>query len=88
MITAFSLRRDHRDWMALYRAAILEKDRSIVSERISQAEKAIAARGRELFYSGGTREERNALDHALHALRAFKNACKHTRGEADRAAAA
>ena len=78
MITASCPGRDHRDWKALYRAAIFEKDRSVVPERIFLAEQAVLARGREIFYDGGTREERNALDHALHALHAFRSACEHT----------
>jgi hypothetical protein len=72
MSSAFSFRREHRDWKALYRAAIFEKDRGVIPERISQAEQAVIARERELSYGDGTREERNALDNALHALRAFR----------------
>lgn len=62
------------DWKALYRAAILETNRSITPQRVAEAEKAVLARARELFYSHGALEEREALDDALYALRALKNA--------------
>ena len=78
MIPAFPPRPTHAEWKTLYRAAILEKNKSVIRQRIFQAERAVLARGRELFYKGGTREERNALDHALHALRALRSACEHT----------
>ena len=65
------------NWKHLYRAAIFEKNRTAISERISKAERAILARGRELLWDG-SREERNALDNALHALRAYRAALGHT----------
>ena len=64
----------HGNWKDLYRAAILENDSSVVDQRISAAKKAIVARGRELLYESGTREERNAVYHALRALHAYKAA--------------
>ena len=64
----------HTHWKSLYRVAIFEKDRRLIPERIAEAERAVRARGRELLYGGGSREERNALDHALHALRALRSA--------------
>jgi hypothetical protein len=66
------------EWRSLYLAAIYEKNGSAVPERISEAERAVVARGRELFYRGGSREERNALDGALHALHAFRTAWQRT----------
>jgi len=63
------------DWKALYRAAIYETDRSVSSQRVAEAEKAALARGRELFYGGGSFEEKEALEDALYALRALKSAC-------------
>jgi len=61
------------DWKALYRAAISETNHKLTSERVAEAEKAALARGRELFYSGGTLEEKEALEDALYALRALKS---------------
>ena len=88
MITAFSPRRNPRDWKTLYRAAILEIDRTAIPRRIAEAEQAVLARGRELFYSSGTREEQELLEDALYALRAFKTAWAHTGDDASSAAAA
>jgi len=68
---------NHRDWKTLYRAAILEKDNSVIPERVSESEMAVLARGRELS-NEGTLEEREALEDALYALRAFRNAWEHT----------
>ncbi len=78
MITAFSPRRDNRDWKTLYRAAILETNRSVIPQRVLKAEQAVLARGRELFYDGGTHDEQESLEDALYALRAYKNAWEHT----------
>jgi hypothetical protein len=69
----------HAHWRYLYHAAILETDRSVLAQRVSEAEKAILERGRELFYSASTPEdstpeERDALDDALYILRALRTA--------------
>lgn len=88
MITAFSPRRDDRDWKILYRAAILETDKTVVRRRVAEAEQAVLGRGRELFYSGGTSEEQESLEDALYALRAFRTAWEHTGDVATGAAAA
>lgn len=64
----------HTEWKSLYRAAILETDRNIVEQRVSEAEHAVLARGREVFYGNGTPEEQEALEDALYALRAFRTA--------------
>jgi hypothetical protein len=45
----------HKDWRALYRAAILETNKSVILQKIVEAETALLARGGELFYSEGTR---------------------------------
>ncbi len=66
------------EWKSLYRAAILEQDRSLVPQRVSQAEQAVLRRGRELFYGHGTPEEGEALEDALYALRAYRTAWRHT----------
>jgi hypothetical protein len=68
---------NQRDWKTLYRAAILEKDNSVIPERVSEAEMGVLARGRELC-NEGTLEERESLEDALYALRAFRSAWEHT----------
>ena len=66
-----------KNWKVLYRAAILEKNKSLVSQRVSQAEDAVIARVRELFYQSGNREEKDELKDALYTLRAFRTAWEH-----------
>lgn len=78
MNAAFPPGPNRPDWRTLYRAAILETNRSVVPQRVSEAEQAVIARVREVFYGHGTREEKDALEAALHGLRALKNACLHT----------
>lgn len=78
MNTAFPPCPNHADWKTLYRAAILETNKSVIPQKVSAAEIAVLARGRELFYSGGTSEEKEVLDDALYALRAFRTAWQHT----------
>jgi hypothetical protein len=68
---------DPTDWKILYRAAITETDRSILPQRISEAEAAVIARGREIFYGDAMPEEGEALEDALYALRAFRTAWPH-----------
>lgn len=77
MKTAFPPCPDHGDWKSLYRAAILETNKNAIPGKVSSAELAVLARGRELFYGGGTSEEKEALEDALYALRAFRSACTH-----------
>lgn len=62
-----------QNWRALYRAALFETDRTKLPERISNAEQAIVARGRQLFDSCADDTEGQALDTALYALRALKS---------------
>ena len=69
----------HENWKALYRAAILETNKHIILQKLSTAEQAILARGRELFYTAGTREEIEALEDALYALRVFRSAWEQTK---------
>ncbi len=78
MNTASPLQPKHTDWKILYRAAILETNKSVVPQRVSEAEEAVLARGREIFYGNGDPEEKEALEEALYALRAFKTAWQHT----------
>jgi hypothetical protein len=65
------------EWKTLYRAAILETNKSVVPQRVSEAEKAVLCRRREMFYGDGSLEEKEDLEDALYALRAFKTAWKH-----------
>lgn len=69
---------ERTDWKTLYRAAILETNKSIVPQRVSEAEEAILARGREVFYGHGTSEEKEDLEDMLFVLRAYKTALQHT----------
>jgi hypothetical protein len=68
----------NRNWRTLYRAAILEANQRVLPQRVSEAEDAVLARGREIFYGDGTQEEKEALEDALYALRAFRTAWEHT----------
>ena len=65
------------NWKVLYRAAIHEPDRTRIPQRISEAEQAVIARGRELFHGSESLEERDELEDALYALRAFRSASGH-----------
>ncbi len=67
----------HVDWRTLYRTAILETDKNAILRRISEAEEAVISRGRELFHREINREEQEALEDALYALRAYRTACQH-----------
>ena len=60
-----------KDWKALYRAAMQESDRARTPQRITQAEQAAISRVRELFYTPGTKEEKDQLKEALYTLRVF-----------------
>jgi hypothetical protein len=68
---------EDRNWKTLYRAAIFETNRNAIPNRLSAAEEAILARGRELFRQTGNLEqfeEREEVDIALYCLRAYKSA--------------
>jgi hypothetical protein len=67
------------EWRSLYRAAILETNQSLLSQRVSEAEDAVIERGREVFFDHGAAEEKDALEDALYALRAYRSAWQHTR---------
>lgn len=77
MITAVPSSKN-TDWKTLYRAAILETNKSVIPYRVSKAEQAVLAREREIFYGNSDTEEKDALEDALYALRAFKTAWEHT----------
>jgi hypothetical protein len=68
---------DHAEWRTLYRAAILETNKNVIPHMVSEAEKAVISRRRQLFGTMGTLEEKEALEDALYALQAFRTACKH-----------
>ena len=62
-----------KSWKELYRAALYETDKDRVSERIANAEWALALRARELFRTGREDlQERQAVDAAIYALRALR----------------
>jgi len=62
-----------KSWKELYMAALYETDKSRVSERIANAERALALRARELFHTGREHlQERQALDAAIYALHALR----------------
>ena len=69
-----------RNWKTLYRAAIFETNRNAIPWRLSTAEQAVLARGRELFRQIGNSEqfeEREEVDIAPYCLRAYKNSFSH-----------
>ena len=68
---------NHADWKTLYRAAILETNTTGIPKLVSEAEKAVISRKRELFGTMGTFAEKEALDDALYALHTRKTACEH-----------
>lgn len=70
----------HTDWRTLYRAAILETNKRVLPQRVSEAEEAVVARRREIFYDHASQEEeeKEALEDALYALRAFRSSWQHT----------
>lgn len=78
MTAAFPPSSSQNDWKALYRAAMLETNRSAIPQKVLAAEQAILARGLQLFQSNGTVEEKECQEDALYALRAFKTAWQHS----------
>ncbi len=64
-------------WRQFYKAALFELDANKVSDRIVEAETALVTRARELFHSAGDNiEEEQAVDDAMYALHALRNALK------------
>lgn len=67
-----------RQWRILYRAAIFEPDDGAMAKKLSDAESAMIGRTHELFHDNGpdlggyVEEEKEALDDAMYALRAFR----------------
>jgi hypothetical protein len=60
-------------WHVLYQAALFETDKNKIPQRITEAERAILARVRELFGTTEHIEEDQVLGDALYALRALRN---------------
>jgi len=66
---------EYQDWGKLYRAAVLESDRSKLLQRIEQAEVAILERSRSLSKSpGNDRKEKEVITRALHILSLLRKA--------------
>jgi hypothetical protein len=59
-------------WKDLYVAALFEKDRSKLPQRIVEARTAITDHKGKLFASGNDTRERQVLDNALFSLGALK----------------
>jgi len=60
MNTAFPPCLNRPDWRTLYRAAILETDKSVLPQRVSEAEEAVILPRREIFYDQGTPNKKTA----------------------------
>ncbi len=72
---AQSTRYVKQDWEKLYRAAVLESDRSKLLQRIEDAEAAILERSRSLSKPPGNNEkEQDAITRALHMLSLLREA--------------
>jgi hypothetical protein len=71
---ARSTRYVKQDWEKLYRAAVLESDRSKLLQRIQEAEAAILERSRSLSKPPGNEEEQDAITRALHILSLLREA--------------
>ena len=61
MSTAFAPCQNRTDWKSLYAAAIRETNKGVLPQRVSEAEAAVIARRREIFYADGTPEEKRSL---------------------------
>ena len=73
MATSEKLRVPAWGWREQYVAALMEADDDRMPARITDAERVIVERARELFQAAGDNiEEEEALDDALYALRALK----------------
>jgi hypothetical protein len=69
---------DSRAWRDSYKAALFELDTARLPERITEAERALVARARDLFQAPGDNiEEEQALDDAMYALHALRSTLKH-----------
>jgi len=73
-MSSIACRPNPADWRTLYRAAISETNQNLVAQRVLEAEQAALAREHEIFCGDSDSEERECLEDALYALRAYKNA--------------
>jgi len=72
---------DSRYWRALYKAALVEIGKSKLLKRITEAEKAVVLRARELFQAADDNgEEIEALEDAMYALHALGGNCQMRQG--------
>jgi hypothetical protein len=72
---ARSTHHSKREWEKLYRAAVLESDRSRLLRRIEDAETATLARSRSLSKRRGNNgKEQDAITRALHILGVLREA--------------
>jgi hypothetical protein len=63
-----------RNWRGLYKAALIETDRSKLPSRIEEARRALVFRSRELFDTSPNYDgETEAIETALYALQALEN---------------
>ena len=69
---------DPSEWRSKYRSALLKMNTPASERELTDAEDAIVARTRELYQKTGSdvEVERDALDDAMYALRALRNALK------------
>ena len=74
MKSAVSLCSIGTDWKTLYRVALLESDKSVVRQRVFEAESAVLLHARDLFYNDGTIDEKESLADAQYVLGAYTNA--------------
>ena len=76
-------------WRELYVAALFESDHAKLTDRIADAEQALATRARELFYESGDHiEEEEALDNAMYSLNALRNVYRYRQASAQSQVAA
>lgn len=68
---------DAASWRDFYRAAIFEPDPNKLSERILEAQFALAAHARELLYATGDDvQERESVDNAMRILQILGSSLK------------
>jgi hypothetical protein len=68
-----SLSEPTSNWKQLYIAALFENDKAMIPEKISEAQRAIRMRRRQLLEDPGCNaQERQALDNALFSLQALR----------------
>ena len=79
----------NQSWRDLYVAALFEPNKDKIPTRITEAEKRIAARARQLFNSGNQDTlERSALNVAMYALVALRSSLDWNRSDRSHAAVA